>query len=549
MLSQLLEKLFLSIDSTGITNIFIWVVIAVFLMAIYFDHKKKHSKFIEYAPTLMGALGILGTFVGIIIGLLNFDTNNIDSSIPILLGGLKTAFITSIVGMFFAILFNALNAFYFTGKRLRDTVAPENVTPEHIHHELKQQNNLLEKIMLGMNGSEEGSIVGQLKLMRHENNDNTRAQRIYYEEFSNRLWQQLNDFSEMMAKGATAQIINALEKVIIDFNNNLTEQFGENFKALDASVKKLVDWQENYKTQIETMSEQYQQSVDSLVETRGAVAGIWHECKEIPLAMIELRDVIQVNQHQITELSRHLDAFVNLRDKASEAVPLIHNQLEQVGEMLKSGALNVNTSLAQTGEQLLSNANAMRVVLDEGSDGFRQSVLQTQQAFASMAHDVSNSSETLSGSLSETIVELKQSGQELLVLLESHSRNLHDTMLKNGSSIIESFNETGTRFNQNLSTHADNALEIMTNSFDKANNGLTTQIRDSLERFGNTINEQLRVFEEATGREMNKELETLGNALLAISKGFINNYDNMITDYNSTMSQLQSLVTSNNGAR
>ena len=66
-----------------------------------------------------------------------------------------------------------------------------------------------------------------------------------------------------MAKGATEQIIDALRQVIIDFNENLTEQFGENFKALDASVKKLVEWQENYKTQVELMSEQYQQSVES----------------------------------------------------------------------------------------------------------------------------------------------------------------------------------------------------------------------------------------------------------------------------------------------
>ncbi len=60
----------------------------------------------------MGALGILGTFIGIIIGLLNFNTESIDTSIPVLLGGLKTAFITSIVGMFFAILFNGLDAFF-----------------------------------------------------------------------------------------------------------------------------------------------------------------------------------------------------------------------------------------------------------------------------------------------------------------------------------------------------------------------------------------------------------------------------------------------------
>src|SRR5690606_17757327 len=120
----------------------------------------------------------------------------------------------------------------------------------------------------------------------------------------------------------------------------------------------------------------------------------------------------------------HLDAFVLLRDKATDAVPAIHEKLNEVGELLKAGALSVSTSLGQTGEELLTNANAMRIALDEGSEGFRQSVTQTQQAFASMAHDVSNSSETLTSTLGETIIEMKQSGDEFLKSLESHSKEL-----------------------------------------------------------------------------------------------------------------------------
>ncbi|MCM5516797.1 hypothetical protein MMT35_27865, partial [Escherichia coli] len=105
-----------------------------------------------------------------------------------------------------------------------------------------------------------------------EISDSSQAQLANHTHFSNKLWEQLEQFADLMAKGATEQIIDALRQVIIDFNQNLTEQFGENFKALDASVKKLVEWQGNYKTQIEQMSEQYQQSVESLVETKTAVA-------------------------------------------------------------------------------------------------------------------------------------------------------------------------------------------------------------------------------------------------------------------------------------
>ncbi|EPH2849717.1 MotA/TolQ/ExbB proton channel family protein [Serratia nevei] len=545
MLAPLFEHLFRSIDSMLVTDVFILAIIFTFISAWWCDHRNIHSKFREYAPTLMGALGILGTFTGIIIGLLNFNTESIDTSIPLLLGGLKTAFITSIIGMFFAILFNALDAFFFANKRdnLTESV-PETITPEHIHHELKENNQYLEKLISGLSGNEEGSLVAQVKLLRNEINDASRAQLSHHTEFSNKLWEQLKQFADLMAKGATEQIIDALKQVIIDFNNNLTEQFGENFKALDASVKKLVDWQDNYKSQIENMSEQYQQSVDSLVETRGAVAGIWEECKEIPLAMAALHDVLKVNQHQINELSQHLDAFVLLRDKATDAVPVIHEKLDEVGELLKAGALSVSSSLGQTGTELLANANAMRIALDEGSEGFRLSVTQTQQAFASMAHDVSNSSETLTSTLGETITEMKQSGDDFLKSLEAHSKELHRNMEKNTTDVVELFSKTGDKFNQQLSSNAENMFGTMQSSFDKASAGLTSQVKESVERFGGAINEQLHAFEQATEREMNREMQSLGNALLSISQGFVKNYDHLIKEYQSVLGQLQPLINS-----
>ncbi|QNK31982.1 MotA/TolQ/ExbB proton channel family protein [Serratia sp. JUb9] len=543
MLAQIFENFFQSIDSTLITNIFIWAVIVIFFTAWWCDKKNIHSKFREYAPTLMGALGILGTFTGIIIGLLNFNTESIDTSIPVLLGGLKTAFITSIVGMFFAILFNGLDAFFFANKRNSlEESTPESVTPEHIHQELKEQNKNFSKLISSMSGNEEGSLITQIKLLRNEINDNSRSQLTYHTDFSNKLWEQLQKFADLMAKGATEQIIEALKQVIVDFNNNLTEQFGENFKALDASVKKLVDWQENYKNQIALMGEQYQQSVESLVETRKSVAGIWEECKEIPLAMSELRDVLQVNQHQISELSRHLEAFSAIRDKATDVLPEIQTKMTEVGEMLKLGAASVSTSLEQTSQQILTNADSMRVALDEGTEGFRQSVTQTQQAFASMAHDVSNSSETLTSTLGDTITEMKQSGDEFLKSLEVHSKELHHSMEQNTKSIIDMFSKTGDRFNQQLSSNAENMLGTMQTSFDKASTGLTSQVKESIEKFGSAINEQLHAFEQATEREMNREMQELGKALLAISKGFVGNYERLIKEYQTVMGQLQSLI-------
>ena len=541
MLSKVLESLLSTMNSTTITDCFIWAVIAVFLGALYARKKGESSHFLEYAPTLMTALGILGTFVGVVIGLLHFDTSNIEHSIPVLLGGLKTAFITSIVGMVGALAFNILDRLLPSSKN-NGIASPVTVTPDHIHEVLQSQHKLLERIAFGFDGNDEVSLVGQLKLLRTDMSDISKSQRKYHEDFSDKLWVELTHFGDLMAKGATEQIIEALRKVIVDFNNNLTEQFGENFKALDSSVKKLVEWQDAYKDQVDVMGEQYKQSVDSLMETKQSVAGIWEECKEIPLAMAELRDVLQVNHHQIGELSRHLEAFAILRDKAIEAVPAIQSKLDEVGEHLKAGALSVSTSLEQTGGQLLINANAMRIALDEGAEGFRNSVTQTQQSFASMAHDVANSSESLTTTLGDTVEEMKSSAVELLNAMQNSVKEMGTKLHEHSVGLSGMMKTQSDELASVMKSNSSNMLDNLQISFEKANSGLNAHVSDSIGRFGEAINTQLKAFEEATDREMNRELQNLGNSLISISKGFVNNYEQLIKEYQSYMVQVKLLI-------
>lgn len=58
-----------------------------------------NHRIVDYFPSLVSTLGVLGTFVGITKGLMAFDTTDLDNSIPGLLDGLKTAFFTSLAGM------------------------------------------------------------------------------------------------------------------------------------------------------------------------------------------------------------------------------------------------------------------------------------------------------------------------------------------------------------------------------------------------------------------------------------------------------------------
>jgi len=67
-------------------------------MATFFSSRIEHLD----CKGLLTGIGLLGTFWGIFMGLMDFDAYNIKASVPILLDGLKFAFLSSILGMLLA---------------------------------------------------------------------------------------------------------------------------------------------------------------------------------------------------------------------------------------------------------------------------------------------------------------------------------------------------------------------------------------------------------------------------------------------------------------
>ncbi len=83
------------------TDIFLKFIITFFLVgfAQLILRIEKLSGIAGSIPNIVTSLGVLGTFVGIFIGLYNFDVHNLKQSVPLLLEGMKLAFSTSIAGM------------------------------------------------------------------------------------------------------------------------------------------------------------------------------------------------------------------------------------------------------------------------------------------------------------------------------------------------------------------------------------------------------------------------------------------------------------------
>ena len=97
-----------------ITWICLVIILVAFIVCFVLVQKIKISdklvenrRVVEYFPTFISTLGVLGTFFGITMGLMAFDTTDLDKSIPGLLDGLKTAFFTSLAGMIGSMILSA----------------------------------------------------------------------------------------------------------------------------------------------------------------------------------------------------------------------------------------------------------------------------------------------------------------------------------------------------------------------------------------------------------------------------------------------------------
>jgi DNA anti-recombination protein RmuC len=499
-LAQLIEDALRQWSPNTVVNAFVFALLAVFLATLWARWHGRTLGFVHYAPNLLTTMGILGTFVGIVIGLLAFDVSDIDASMGPLLNGLKTAFITSLVGIALAILFKSIDT---SGKFIKKTEEAQvhHVGPEEIHEELRSQSEALEKLARSISGDDDSTLVTQIQKLRSQNHDDAKEmtnllkaqaefqatlsrastrQAERFETFTEDLWKKLDDFAEMLSKSATEQVINALKEVIADFNRNLTEQFGDNFKQLNEAVEKLVDWQENYREQLGHMIDQYTHGVEAISDTSAAVALISEESKQIPIAMGELKTVLETTQHQLNELERHLEAFRDMRDRAVEAVPQIQKQMNA---MVK----DVSTAVKDAGEQIMSSSQAAHQAIVDGAREFATVTESTK----SIGDTLVNANKNLENNIKEVQYQVTDSIQAMQKRLEGVF---------------------------------DEVVQAQTRTMARAHEALDEELRKSVGRTNEAVNKQLEAMDEAIQQELQRIIKAFGENLGGVTNRFAEDY-------------------------
>ena len=141
----------------------VFFVVLVAMLTIYF-HVRYNEKTLAYAPTILTTTGIFATFLGIALSLLDFDPDAVGKSVLALLGGLKVAFWASVFGVGGALTITFRHYFFEIQEKVDGVSSDGEVTAQEIVLSLKS----IQKALIG---SEEATLVSQLKLLRQDNND------------------------------------------------------------------------------------------------------------------------------------------------------------------------------------------------------------------------------------------------------------------------------------------------------------------------------------------------------------------------------------------
>lgn len=378
------------------------IVIAFFFCLFYVSRQRKTGalitkrRWIEQLPSMISTLGVLGTFAGITIGLLYFDTEDLDASIPILLSGLKTAFFTSLAGMIGSLFLSrqvnsaldekdgGMSDIDMAAGQICKAVDAMNTTTKEAFEELRNQNkqqleaqlhfyrtisetvsslttNIGElkgfskkfdnvdavttsinsfigeclEITSGIAGAQ-NEISDEIKnfsmVLRSEVDEIEEKMK----ETNNLLVGKFDEFSELLKKSNTEALVDVMKSVTEEFqkqmNSLINKLIQENFDQLNKSVESLNVWQQENKEMISSLTKQYKEMTANFEQTSTTLTKVSGDTRLLVSDGGKLRQLIDALNQVIIEDQK----FVKIVAQIEETATLSKDNMLQFEESTKS---------------------------------------------------------------------------------------------------------------------------------------------------------------------------------------------------------------------
>jgi len=463
-------KQLLTPSNIGITLL----ILGLFILSFIKINKKPKAATV--LPGIIAAIGIIGTFLGIFLGLLEFNPKDIEGSVPNLIDGMRTAFFTSLLGLTLSNVLKGWKAHKINKVNQKDTreedVSLERIAElmniikismvesnEELVKNIKEMNKeqeitrqkteeSMEKMVKALVGDSETSMTTQMKLLRTDLVDSQReAQNLLneglnkmgnhlgslvesnnaisaeIEKGNNELITEFRNFAKDMAENNMKAFIEAIQEAIKDLNNQLQEQFGENFKHLNLAVEKLLEWQEHYKETVEKTNDTQNELYKGMIEAKNLVTEIMKNTKPIIETANRLGDKIITLDTQEEKLYNSIELLNKISQDAKILLPNLDDYISKYHDIaektiidsethMKSLVDNIKNTLTESNkkveEQILKNTANLDSYSSKYHDTAEKTITDSETHMKSLVDNIKNT-------LTESNKKVEE--QKILILL------------------------------------------------------------------------------------------------------------------------------------
>lgn len=491
-------------------------------------------RLVNNISNIIVGLGILGTFVGLALGIAGIKTtegtDQLAQSIDGLMGGMSTAFVTSIWGMGLSLVFTAYFKFWQTRisrtiqntcfrldqefkvteddiQKYRDQKQKEIISelfneylvaetsegkqmPKNVFRRILEESEKQTASLQSFSDDLADSITAAMELMVSENN--TQISKLIEE----KLVPVLNDLKEIKQDSGTQIIEDAVQRL----SDSMKEMLQEFKSSITGDTKNEL---EGLAARLTTVSEALTKVPDTMADISLQVSEMVEALKETVIENIKASKAEAVVQSEETR-----KAFVAAKEDYTNSVEDIQAHMELMLSSQKDNIKQVSDLTEKIKETLTHNSQ-----VNQQFDGLVQKTKEISQTFERLTSSLYNNSQQIS----ETSNNLHKSTHEFNSSIENYIKKNHeligsqrDTLAKTvdvSNQYVEKFNiiESGLKgiFNQvqlglkdYQNTTAENLnryLREFTTQLTSAQQGLESNI-SNLSDIADNLTEQVEKF-------------------------------------------------------
>ena len=403
------------------------------------------------AGTLVG-LGLLGTFLGLTLGIKDFDsssTQNIQKSIQLLLSGMGTAFITSLVGMLLSMIYSLcdkywrnrlskhlhvltkkLDSLYYIDDRTLDDLNEKalaksiaSTMKEVVEHEMRSVVNALnEKLTYNNESGEATTIANAIREILKENQEQSKA----LKSFSTDLAIELNNgFDEVLSRQMQQKILPLMENV-------------------DATTKAIVEHIDQMASLVSSpATDMIQTVVDELKNSMSEMM------KEFSSGLSgSATNELETLAHQLGTAAQSMADFPNNMAHISSTLQVTIEEVKNAVSEISHTSANANsTAMQQMQEQITFATSAISAAIAEVKDVMSGISQSSQEQSNQMVSKLADAAEKMGTFLSGTISTLSSSVQQSVKSITDDVNNkqadliaLQEDTTSQTKKLLETFN-------------------------------------------------------------------------------------------------------------